>query len=278
MSDERRTGIITGSASGLGRALAVRLARDGWRLALADVNEQGNRETLQLVEQAGGKGRCERLDVTDLDQWSALHDRLRSEWTQLDLLANNAGVAGAGDVGRFPMAEWRRLLEVNLWGVIHGCHVFVEWLKSHPGRSQIINTASAAAFAAAPSMAAYNVSKAGVLALSETLCAELRPYGVGVTVLCPGFFLTGLVDQGHFEREEQRQAALERMQLSSLTADSVAEFAVQAMRRRKLYVVVGRRARWLWRLKRWSPMLYLTLVAAAYGRELPPESSPPSRL
>lgn len=267
MSDLRRTGVITGSASGLGRALAVRLARDGWRLALADVDDERNLETLRLVERAGGEGRCERLDVTRLDQWCALHDRLRADWPQLDLLANNAGVAGAGDVGAFPMSEWRRLLDVNLYGVIHGCHVFVEWLKSHPRHSHIINTASAAAFAAAPSMAAYNVSKAGVLALSETLAAELRPHRVGVTVLCPGFFLTSLVDQGHFERERQRELALERMKESSLTAEDVAEFAVQAMHRRRLYVVIGARARWLWRLKRWNPMLYLRLVAAAYGRQ-----------
>ncbi len=278
MSDERRTGIVTGSASGLGRALAVRFApmAGGWRWPTSTSSAIGR--PCNWSNRRAAKDVASGSTSPIWTSGPALHDRLRTEWTQLDLLANNAGVAGAGDVGRFPMAEWRRLLEVNLFGVIHGCHVFVEWLKSHPGRSQIINTASAAAFAAAPSMAAYNVSKAGVLAISETLCAELRPYGVGVTVLCPGFFLTGLVDQGHFEREEQRQLALERMQLSSLTADSVAEFAVQAMRRRKLYVVVGRRARWLWRLKRWCPVLYLTLMSAAYGRELPPESSPSPRL
>ncbi len=274
MPEQRRTGIITGSASGLGRALAVRLAREGWRLALADVDEEGNRQTLQLVEQAGGEARCERLDVTRLDQWCALRDRLRAEWPQLDLLANIAGAAGAGDVGQFPIDEWRRLLDVNLFGVVHGCHVFIEWLKSHPERSQIINAASAAAFAAAPAMAAYNVSKAGVLAFSETLYSELRPHRVGVAVLCPGFFLTNLVNRGHFEKEQQRESAREMMQKSSFTAEDVAELAVQAMHRRRLYVIVGRRARWVWRLKRWSPMLYFKLLAAAYRRNPPPGDSP----
>lgn len=274
MPEQRRTGIITGSASGLGRALAVRLAREGWRLALADVDEEGNRQTLQLVEQAGGEARCERLDVTRLDQWCALRDRLRAEWPQLDLLANIAGAAGAGDVGQFPIDEWRRLLDVNLFGVVHGCHVFIEWLKSHPERSQIINAASAAAFAAAPAMAAYNVSKAGVLAFSETLYSELQPHRVGVAVLCPGFFLTNLVNQGHFEKEQQRESAREMMQKSSFTAEDVAELAVQAMHRRRLYVIVGRRARWVWRLKRWSPMLYFKLLAAAYRRNPPPPDSP----
>lgn len=275
MSHERRTGIVTGSASGLGRALAVRLARDGWRLALVDINEASNRETLKLVEQAGGVGQCEHIDVSRLDDWHALYDRLHADWPQLDLLANNAGLPGAGDVGQYPAEEWRRLIDVNLLGAVYGCHVFADWLKRNPERSQIINTASVAAFAAAPAMAAYNVSKAGVLALSETLYAELRPHRVGVTVLCPGFFASNLLEQGHFHHENQRERALELMQKSSFTAEDIAELAVRAMHRRRLYVVVGRRARWLWRMKRWFPTLYLKLVAFV-GRSSPqPDASSP---
>ncbi|HUY90938.1 MAG TPA: SDR family NAD(P)-dependent oxidoreductase [Pirellulales bacterium] len=269
MSKQGRTAIVTGSASGLGRALAVRLARDGWRLALADIAKEANRETLAMVERAGGSGQCEPLDVSRLDDWLALRDRLQSQWPQLDLLVNNAGIAGSGEVGGFPIDEWRRLLDVNLMGAVYGCHVFIGWLKNHPHRSHIINTASLAAFAAAPTMAAYNVAKAGIVALSETLYAEAKKHGVGVTVLCPGFFSTNLLLQGHFANEDEKQLAQRMMQNSSFDAAHVAELAVRAMTRRRLYVVTGAKARWFWRIKRWFPRTYMNLLARRYVKGLP---------
>jgi short-subunit dehydrogenase len=161
------------------------------------------------------------------------------------------------------------LIEINLMGVVHGCHTFIEWLKKHPHRSHVINTASLAAYTAGPTMAAYNVAKSGVLALSETLYVEARQHGVGVTVLCPGFFRSNLLDCGHYASEEQRQFALKTMEQAVLTADDVADLAVRAMRRRRLHVVVGRRARGFWRAKRWFPRLYLSLLAARYAKGLP---------
>ena len=269
MSNQARTAIVTGSASGLGRALAVRLARDGWRLALADIAEEANRETLALVEQAGGAGHCERLDVSRLEEWLALRERLQSHWKQLDLLVNNAGIAGSGEVGGFPIDEWRRLLDVDLLGVVYGCHVFIDWLKNNPHHAHVINTASLAAYAAAPTMAAYNVAKAGVAALSETLYAEAKQHGVGVTVLCPGFFSTNLLLAGHFDNEDEKRFAQQMMEKSAFDAEHVADLAVQAMTRRRLYVVTGARARWLWRMKRWFPSVYISLLARRYAQGLP---------
>src|SRR5690242_4032904 len=101
-----RNAIITGAASGLGRALAVRLARDRWHIAICDINDACSEETLRLVRSAGGSGQVEHLDVTDPDAWQALRDRLEPDWEQLDLLVNNAGVAGAGEVGEFSLEDW----------------------------------------------------------------------------------------------------------------------------------------------------------------------------
>lgn len=268
MSQQGRTAIITGSASGLGRALAVRLARDGWRLALADIAEASNFQTLEMVDRAGGSGQCERLDVSRFEDWLALRDRLQNQWPQLDLLVNNAGIAGSGAMGEFPIDEWRRLIDINLMGVVYGCHVFVDWLKCHPRRSHIINTASLAAVTAAPTMAAYNAAKAGVLALSETLYAELKQHRVGVTVLCPGFFATNLLASGHFVNETEKNFAQQMMEKSAFDADHVALMAVRAMSRGRLHVVVGGRARWLWRIKRWFPRLYMRLLASRYAKGL----------
>ena len=261
-----RTAIVTGAASGLGRALAVRLARDGWTIALADINAAGCEETKRLVEAAGGGGSFEPLDITQLDQWEALRDRLQQRWEHLDLLINNAGIGGSGEVGRFTLDAWRRLLDVNLLGGIHGCHTMVDWLKANPRGSHLINTASFAAMAAAPSMAAYNVAKAGMLALSETLYAELRPQRVGVTVICPLFFRTNLLSNWPCTTDAERRAAEFYTENAGFSAEDVADAAVRAMHRGRLYVVLGHKARWYWRLKRLMPQKFLNMIARRYAK------------
>ena len=258
---QARTAIITGAASGLGRAIAVRLAREGWQMALVDLDRQLAEETLRLVEAAGGAGVVETLDVSDADAWNSLVEKLNGQWPQLDLLVNNAGVCGAGDVGEFPLENWRWLLGVNLHGVIYGCHACLPWLKQNPHGAHIINTASIAAFLAGPTMGAYNVAKSGVLALSETMYVELQPQGIGVTVVCPGFFQTNLLETGRFESPLSRKIAAAYMRKASFTADDVAQAAVSAMQRQQFYVVVGWRARWLWRWKRAMPRTFLRRVS-----------------
>lgn len=260
----QRSAIVTGAASGLGQALAVRLGRDGWRIALADRNVDGCRETLRQVEKAGGSGQIESLDVTSPDDWRRFRDRLEADWSDLDLLINNAGVAGSGDVGQYSLADWQWLLSVNLFGVIYGCHTMIDWLKANPRGAHVINTASLAAFAAAPGAAGYNVSKAAVVALSETLYSELQQTKVSVTVLCPGFFRTKLLEGARFASEAHSQAAQSYMQNAEITAEEVAEAAVRAIERKRLYVVMGRRARWVWRVKRWLPMLFMNTAWRGY--------------
>lgn len=261
MESHRRNAIVTGAAGGLGRAMAVRLATDGWCIAIADVDSAGSAETLRLVEAAGGTGRVEQLDVSQLEAWEALGDRLRGEWSSLDLLVNNAGVAGYGDVGVFPLADWQWLLEINLLGTIYGCHTLVDWLKASAPGTHIINTASFAALAPSPGMAAYNVSKAGIVALSETLYTELQPHGVGVTAVCPMFFRTGIhaAARSHDAlRGAMNEAGTER---SKLTSEGVAETAIRAMQRGQLYAIPGGQARWFWWLRRLSPVGFLDGIA-----------------
>ena len=265
MIARRRHAVITGAASGLGRALAVRLGHDGWHVAVCDVDEPRARETVSLVEQAGGTAQTERLDVTVPAEWEGLRDRLRQQWGRIDLVVNNAGVSGAGEVGRFPLDDWRWILDVNLFGVIHGCHFFVDWLAENPHGAHIVNTASMAAVASAPTMGGYNVSKAAVISLSETLYAELRHRGVGVTVLCPGFVSTNLLDAGRWHRPALKSRAQECFAEARITADDVAEATVRAIRRRQLYVVLPLRGRVFWRLKRLMPQWFMTAVAKVVG-------------
>jgi NAD(P)-dependent dehydrogenase (short-subunit alcohol dehydrogenase family) len=263
-----RNAIVTGAAGTLGRALAVRLARDGWRLALADVHDERNRETAAAVEAAGGEARCERLDVTDADDWRRLHDRLRADWPHLDLLVNNAGLAGAGCVGDMPLADWRRVLDVNLMGAVYGCHTLVEWLKQNPAGAQIVNVASFAAFVVFPEMAAYNTAKAGVMALSETLRGELSPHRVGVTVACPGFFPSGLAESAVIRTPAQRDYMNREMNRAKVTVEEIAEAVVAGAERNAPYVLVPFRATKYWYLKRLFPRIYLDRVVRKYAKVL----------
>lgn len=261
-----RYGILTGAAGGLGRALAVRLAQDGWQLALTDLDEAGLAETLELVEAVGGQGHCELLDVTDARAWTQLRDRLQDRWPRLDLLVNNAGVCGAGPIGEFPLEDWQWILDTNLQGPIYGCHTMVPWMTEQGGTTYVMNIASVAGLIAPPSMGAYNVAKAGLIALSETLYNELYPQGHGVTVVCPGFFRSNLIPNGRFSNARGRQQAEEFNSSARITAEWVADRAVRAMYRRKLYVVDGLRARLLWRFKRLLPGVFHRLLSTWIAR------------
>jgi NAD(P)-dependent dehydrogenase (short-subunit alcohol dehydrogenase family) len=263
---EQKNAIVTGAASGLGRAIALRLARDGWRIAVCDRDDTGSQETAKLIEQAGGSARVEALDVTSIDAWGELSTRLRADWDQLDLLVNNAGVAGAGNVGEFPIDAWKWMVDVNMWGVIYGCHTMVDWLKANPRGAHIISTSSAASFGTPPTMAAYNVTKAAVVALSETLYAELLPDGVGVSVLCPSFFQTNLLAGSRFTDKRALKAAESHIRKATLTAEDVADAAIATIESKKLYVVVPGETWRYWLLKRFAPMYYLRKVSVLINR------------
>jgi NAD(P)-dependent dehydrogenase (short-subunit alcohol dehydrogenase family) len=269
MSATRQYAIITGAASGLGRAIALRLARDGWHLAIADVNLAAAQETLDLVRRAGGDGQVERLDVSQEQEWAALAQRLETAWPQLDLLVNNAGVSGSGEVGEYPLENWRWMMSINLWGPIFGCHTMIPWLKRNPRGGHIINTSSLAAICSAPTMASYNVSKSGIVSLSETLYAELKKDRVGVTVLCPSFFHTNLLSISRMQTPEQLDLADRTMRAASFTADDVAAAAVRAMQRKRLYVILPLKGRIYWRLKRIIPEEFLWFVGQVFKKGLP---------
>lgn len=268
----KRYGVVTGAASGLGRALAVRLARDGWHLALADLNTAGCEETRSLVERAGGTARVEPLDVRDESQWHALRDSLRRDWPQCDLIVNNAGVVASGVVHETPMADWDWLLSINLRGVILGCHTFVPWLIENPRRSYVLNMASIAGLLAPGHMGAYNVAKAGVVSLSETMFAELKRHNVGVTVVCPWFVQTNLLDTGRFVHPREKAGGAMYMRQSRLTPDSVADYAVRRMYRDKLYAVTGFESRQMWLMKRHFPQPFASFAEWVQRRFMGPQT------
>jgi short-subunit dehydrogenase len=168
---------------------------------------------------------------------------------------NNAGVAVGGMVGEISMEDWQWIMGINLWGVIYGCHVFVPRMKA-AGRGHVLNVASAAGLIAPGGMAPYNVTKAGVVALSETLAGELGGSGVGVSVLCPTFFQTNIAEAGRGSDERMKKIARKLMAQSKLQAADVARMALDAADRGDLYVLPMSDGRWMWRIKRANPQRF----------------------
>jgi NAD(P)-dependent dehydrogenase (short-subunit alcohol dehydrogenase family) len=259
--------VVTGAASGLGREIAVALLREGWRVACVDLPQ-----AMQGGEFTAGWDAAPRpslsigLDVRDAAGWRTLHDRLRGEWPSLELLVNAAGVGATGEVGSLPETQWRRVLDTNLLGTALGCETFLPWLREQPRRTHLVNVASIAAFLAPPSLAAYAARKAGVVALSEAIAAECPRGRPGVTVVCPGFFRSGLLGTWHFTSLLEEREARRRMAVARWDSRRVAGRVLRAVQADRRYVVVGAQARWLWRLKRLAPRTTTAVVRGIYRR------------
>jgi NAD(P)-dependent dehydrogenase (short-subunit alcohol dehydrogenase family) len=252
--------VVTGAGSGIGAAFAVELARRGGRVVCSDINEVAAAKTVSTIIDNGGEAVAITCDVSRFDDVRELAAQSES-WLGAapTLVINNAGVgSGGAPIGELPLDDWQWVLGINLWGPIHGCHVFAPILRSAEPSNRprgIINVASAAAFAAAPSMAAYNVSKAGVLSLSETLAGELSRSAVKVTVLCPTFVKTNIVESGRIA-EETTQLATRLTRWIGFSADKVARICLDTHDRGELYCMPQLEAKIGWSVKRLVPGTY----------------------
>jgi NAD(P)-dependent dehydrogenase (short-subunit alcohol dehydrogenase family) len=249
--------VVTGAGSGIGAAFAVELGARGGQVVCSDIDEASAQRTAQTISGRGGKAVAMRCDVSSIDEVQGLADESRGWFGGAPtLVVNNAGVgAGGSVVGRTPLDDWQWTLGINLWGPIHGCHVFVPMLRE-AGSGGVINVASAASFAAAPQMAPYNVSKAGVLALSETLAAELSGTGVHVSVLCPTFVKTNIIESGRITDQSTALAQV-MMRVTGMSATRVARTCLNAHDRGSLYVIPQLDAKLFWRIKRHTPNAYV---------------------
>lgn len=259
--------VITGAGSGLGRELALRFARIQGRLLISDIREDTLTETAQMIERLGGEALAIRADVSNRHQVEALAQAMQERWGGTDILVNNAGVPAGGLVGEAPLEDWEWIMGINLWGVIYGCHYFIPQLKA-ARRGYILNVASSAGIASLPEMASYNVTKAGVIALSETLHAELAPDRICVTVLCPTFFKTNLMANFRSPTERQRKLAEAMFARARMTTSQVADAALRGLERGEPYVIPQKDGQLLWHLKRLAPKLYLRQLAKRYASGL----------
>ena len=251
---------ITGAGSGFGAALARRYAANGWNVAVTDIDEERARQTFAELQGFAGDNICMQLDTTNHAHWRQLRAAVLQRWGGLQVLVNNAGVAAAGNIEDTSMEDWEWVLDIDLMGVVRGCHQFAGLMKQQRA-GHIVNISSFAGLAGLPFIAAYGVAKAGVVALSEALRAELHPYGVGVTVACPAFVKTGLLDSFRSTRPDTHAKVSNWMETSGVSAEQVAEKIAQAVAANKFLLLTHTSTRAAWRMKRWFPEHYYRMLA-----------------
>ena len=258
----QKRAFITGAASGLGLAIGERLAPQGWKLFIADINAQRLAQAEQKLQALGAQTQSMVMDVTEYSAQEDAARTLQETWGGVDLVFNNAGIATAGAIDDLTREDGEKTIDIDLWSVIYGCRIFTPMLKRQGG-GHIINTASSAGTLAGPEMAAYNVAKAGVVSLSETLKTELSKDNIGVSVVCPTVFVTSLGDT-MTGRTQMEDNLMRQLQASKVTAQDIVDDVMKAIAKDRLYVITQTDARWGWRLKRFFPELYPKVISYFY--------------
>ena len=245
-----KVAVVTGAASGLGRAMALAFADEGMHLALADVDDAGLQETRTRLDGKDVKSIVMRLDVSKASEVEAFARKCFQELGAVHVVCNNAGVALSGPVWETSEAEWQWILGVNLLGVVNGVRAFAPRLIAQD-EGHIVNTASVAGLISPPGMGAYCVSKHAVVTLSEALHHDLRERGsrVGVSLLCPAYVPTGIADSERNqppgvsvssksnERVAKEAALRKAVAAGKLSADDVARAVVAAVKENRFYVL-----------------------------------------
>jgi NAD(P)-dependent dehydrogenase (short-subunit alcohol dehydrogenase family) len=246
---QNKVAVVTGAASGIGKAMAQRFAAEGMRLALADIEPQPLSQFADELRRAGAQVLFERVDVSKPADLERLAARTYQEFGAAELLCNNAGILPPGaPVWKEPLSNWRWTLDVNFFGVLHGVQAFLPRMLEANREAHIVNTASLAGLTTRPLMSAYNVSKHAVVALSECLYAELQltTNKIHVSVLCPAFSKTRLADSGR-NRPEGVPAdpaasfgfyeALKRIVEEGTPPEQIADAVFEAIRKNQFWIL-----------------------------------------
>jgi NAD(P)-dependent dehydrogenase (short-subunit alcohol dehydrogenase family) len=237
-----RVAVVTGAGSGIGRATARLLARRGAAVHAADLDADAARAVVEEIAREGGRAVAHAVDVSDAEAVEGLARDVYAQEAAVDVLHNNAGIGHAGPVEETSLEDWRRVVEVNLMGVVHGVHAFVPRLLAQGRPSHIVNTASMAGLLPTAQLVPYATTKHAVVGLSESLNAELAPRGIRVIALCPGIINTPITARAAMRgeiagRRERIQRFYERF---GSTPDVVAEAVLDAIASRKVIRTVPR--------------------------------------
>jgi NAD(P)-dependent dehydrogenase (short-subunit alcohol dehydrogenase family) len=271
-SFQGRVAVVTGAASGIGRALAVELAQEGARLALSDVETVGLAETVALARAHGAEVHEQRLDVAQREEVEAYAELVRERFGAVHLVVNNAGIALTGDVRDMTYKDVERIMDVDFWGVVHGSMAFLPHLVDS-GEGTLVNISSLFGLIAMPGQSAYNAAKFAVRGFTEALRQELLLSGEPVSVTCvhPGGIRTGIARNATAVGGHDAQALSELFdaRLARTSPEKAARVILAGARRRRARVLIGADAKALDLLQRATGSGYQRLVAGVARRLLP---------
>ncbi len=251
-----KTAVITGAASGLGKAIAMKFAQQNWQIIVADIQDEAGKAVVDKINHSGGQAHYFHCDIGQVADFKALADFTEATTGNCHFLANNAGIASTGTLMETDEAEWERMLSLDLMSCIRGSKAFIPLLKKSATPQQpaaIVNTASFAGIALMPGMMSYNVTKAAVIAFSETLRAELFQYNIHVGVACPSFFKTNLTDSMTNADDATVARVTRWMENSGVTADTVAKDIFNAVRDREFLILTHKETKKFYKMSRWFP-------------------------
>lgn len=253
---------ITGAASGLGKAFSHELAQDGWTVGMADINMEQLAEVAAEVSALGGKPITFHLDVSDKVEYKSVSASFLEQAGGIDLLFNNAGVGDGGAFEEYALENYDWMTGINQLGVVYGCFYFIPTMKKQRS-GHILNTASAAAIGCAPTMGAYNMTKAAVVAISETLYGELLDFNIKVSCIQPTYFKTNVVQyaRGGALVKKATQMFIDR---SGLEAKDVAQEILTRAGKNELYIILPKAAHKMWLMKRLAPLWFRKKVTEEF--------------
>jgi NAD(P)-dependent dehydrogenase (short-subunit alcohol dehydrogenase family) len=263
MNLKRRTAIVTGAASGIGRGIAVSLARRGCNLALADIDEAGLVETERMTANGGSKASRHRLDVSDRQAVAAFPNEILAAHGGVDLLVNNAGVALGGAFEEVAEEDFEWLFGVNFWGVVRMTRAFLPLLKASDD-ARIVNISSVFGLIAPAGQTAYAASKFAVRGFSNALMNELEGSNVGVTVVHPGGVKTAIARNARWPKSAKAETIAAGLANANraliLPPETAGEIIVEGIQRRSKRVLVGRDAKMIAIVERLSPVNHLATL------------------
>lgn len=248
--------LVTGGASGLGKALAIRWAKQGSNICIADLNEERANETVDELKSLGVDAYFVNCDITDEASVESAKQSIIDKWEGVDLVVNNAGIASADSLEDEDLNQWRTIMNVNLFGAVIVTRAFAPIMKEQ-GSGYFLNVASQAGITSIAMMASYNVSKAAMITFSETMRLELDDDNIGVSVLCPGFFKTNLKESLRTKSDQLRSVLDKVMERAKITAEEVADYTFNSVSKNDFMIVTHPEGRAMYRLKRWFPKFYL---------------------
>ncbi len=236
-----KVAVITGGGSGIGQALALQLAKKGCHLALVDVNKKGLQETKNLLADSEVNITQHVVDVSKAAAMEKLADDVVAKHGKVNMLFNNAGITYSKTFEAHSLEDWERIIGINLWGVIYGCHFFLPYLKLQKGNAHIINLSSMVAFMAPPEQTSYSATKSAIKGLSESLWAEQHGQGVGVTVVHPGAIKTNIMHEAMKSAEDKDAFAKTQTMVDkfAMPVEKAAKKILKAVKQDKMRVLVG---------------------------------------